>query len=50
MSGERVGPADLLAAMTPVIETLERLGVAYHIGGSVASSALGVARLIPVRP
>jgi len=27
-----------------VIETLERLGVAHHIGGSVASSALGIAR------
>jgi hypothetical protein len=30
--------------MTPVVEALEALGVAYQVGGSVASSALGVAR------
>ena len=35
---------DLLAATTPVVEALEALGVAYHIGGSVASSAQGIAR------
>jgi hypothetical protein len=35
---------DLLAAALPVIDALEALGVAYHIGGSVASSAQGVAR------
>ncbi len=35
---------DLLAALTPVIEIFERLGVRYLIGGSVASSLCGVAR------
>lgn len=36
--------ADLLDALIPVVDALERLGVAYLIGGSVASSALGIAR------
>jgi hypothetical protein len=35
---------DLLEALIPVVEALERLGVAYHVGGSLASSAYGVAR------
>jgi hypothetical protein len=35
---------EVLAALTPVVDALEALGVAYHIGGSVASSAYGVAR------
>jgi hypothetical protein len=35
---------DLLAAVTPVVEALERLGVPYSVVGSVASSAHGVAR------
>jgi hypothetical protein len=35
---------DLLEALVPVVDALERLGVAYLIGGSVASSALGIAR------
>lgn len=35
---------DLLDALVPVVDALERLGVAYLIGGSVASSALGIAR------
>jgi hypothetical protein len=39
-----VSPADIIAAMTPVVEAFERLGVRYHVGGSVASSAMGVAR------
>ncbi|MBK8100928.1 MAG: hypothetical protein IPK26_27915 [Planctomycetes bacterium] len=34
----------MLVALTPVIEVLESLGVAYHLGGSVASSVWGVAR------
>lgn len=38
------GGSDLLDALTPVAETLERLGVAYQIGGSVASSVHGMAR------
>jgi hypothetical protein len=36
--------ADILDALTPVVEVFERLRVRHHIGGSVASSALGVAR------
>jgi len=35
---------DLLAAMTPVIEQFERLGVRYYVGGSAVSSNYGVAR------
>jgi hypothetical protein len=35
---------DLLAAVTPVIDALDRLGVPYSVVGSVASSAHGVAR------
>jgi len=35
---------DVLAALTPVVEALECLGVAYYLGGSIASSAHGVAR------
>ncbi|MFQ5742207.1 MAG: hypothetical protein ACE5HV_01325 [Acidobacteriota bacterium] len=35
---------DLLAALEPVLDILERLGVRYQIGGSVASSAHGMAR------
>lgn len=35
---------DLLAAIGPVAEAFEKLGVLYYIGGSVASSAYGVAR------
>ena len=36
--------SDMLLALTPVVEELERLGVPYYIGGSLASSAYGVAR------
>ncbi|MEK6608539.1 MAG: hypothetical protein AABZ30_12840 [Myxococcota bacterium] len=35
---------DLLAALAPVVTELERLGVAYSVVGSVASSAHGIAR------
>lgn len=35
---------DIVAAVGPVVEAFERIGVAYRIGGSVASSALGVPR------
>ncbi|MCA8974380.1 MAG: hypothetical protein H6704_31445 [Myxococcales bacterium] len=35
---------DLLSAMTPVVEALEKLGVDVQVGGSVASSVLGVPR------
>ena len=36
--------ADLIAALRPVVEALDALGVRYFLGGSVASSAHGVAR------
>lgn len=35
---------EIRAALTPLAEALEALGVDYRIGGSVASSVLGVAR------
>lgn len=35
---------DLLAALEPVIDVLERLGARYQVGGSVASSMHGMAR------
>jgi hypothetical protein len=28
-----VSPADILAAVIPVVEALERLGARYHVGG-----------------
>lgn len=34
----------LYAALQPVVDVLERLGIAYQIGGSVASSAHGAPR------
>lgn len=37
-------PSDLVSALTPVVDALERLGIAYQVGGSVASSAHGAAR------
>jgi hypothetical protein len=36
--------SDLLAALTPVVDALEDLRVAYYVAGSVASSAHGVPR------
>lgn len=35
---------DLWKAVLPVIDALEALGVPYHVGGSVASSFVGIAR------
>lgn len=35
---------DLLVAIEPVVEAFEKLGIHYFIGGSVASSAYGIAR------
>ena len=35
---------DILIATEPVAEAFEKLGVLYYIGGSVASSAYGIAR------
>ena len=39
-----MAPSDTLAAIIPVVEVLQRLGVAYYVGGSAASSNYGVAR------
>jgi hypothetical protein len=36
--------SDLVAALRPVAEALDALGVRYFVGGSIASSAHGVAR------
>jgi hypothetical protein len=35
---------DIVAAISPVIDALERLSVSYSVVGSVASSAHGIAR------
>ena len=35
---------DIVAAVSPLADTLHRLGVPFHVGGSVASSLRGVAR------
>src|SRR6266702_6625047 len=36
---------ELVQALAPLIEALERLGIAYYVGGSAASSVYGVPRL-----
>lgn len=36
--------SDLFQAMIPVLRALDNMGVAYYVGGSVASSALGMPR------
>src|SRR4030042_2611920 len=35
---------DIIRALNRVIDCFEKLGIAYYIGGSVASSAYGLAR------
>jgi hypothetical protein len=35
---------DIIVALDMVVECFEKLGIAYYIGGSVASSAYGIAR------
>jgi len=35
---------DILAALAPVLRVLDDLGVRHFVGGSIASSAHGVAR------
>jgi len=35
---------DILQALETLIQTFEALGIDYHIGGSIASSAYGIAR------
>ena len=44
MTAGDIGGGDLVAALQPFVEALESLGVAYRLGGSVASSVLGVPR------
>lgn len=34
----------IVTALTPAVKALEQLGIAYHVGGSVASSAYGILR------
>ena len=36
--------SDIIVALSPVVDAFIRLGIRYHIGGSVASSAHGVPR------
>ena len=33
---------DILAALDPVVKPFEKIGVSYYLGGSVASSAMGL--------
>ena len=35
------GPDDLVTALTPFIDLLDRLGVVWYVGGSVASTVHG---------
>ena len=35
---------DVVTALNPVVKAFENLGITYYIGGSVASSAYGIAR------
>lgn len=37
-------PPTILAALTPVLDAFQQLGIAYYIGGSVASSLYGLPR------
>jgi hypothetical protein len=39
-----MAPSDVVAAIAPVVREFTRLGVVYHVGGSVASSAYGTPR------
>jgi hypothetical protein len=39
-----IPPDDALVALTPVVDALDRVGVRYHVGGSMASSVYGTAR------
>ena len=36
--------SDIVAALRPVADALDALGVRYYLGGSIASSAHGIAR------
>jgi hypothetical protein len=37
-------PPDIIEVTLKVVQVLERLGITYHVGGSLASSSYGVAR------
>lgn len=37
-------PADIFQALGPVVAVLDQLGIRYHVGGSLASSAYGAPR------
>lgn len=37
-------PPDIIEVTLKVVSVFEKLGIAYHIGGSLASSAFGIAR------
>lgn len=37
-------PVDIIGVTIKVVRVFEKLGIAYHIGGSLASSAFGIAR------
>jgi hypothetical protein len=37
-------PRETIAAISPVVAEFEKLGVAYYLGGSIASSMLGIPR------
>jgi hypothetical protein len=39
-----IGSPDLWPALLPVVDALEALDVPYHVGGSIASSFVGIAR------
>jgi hypothetical protein len=39
-----VSTPEILSALVPVVDAFEELEIAYHIGGSVASSYYGIAR------
>jgi hypothetical protein len=44
LAGIRFEKMEILSALEPVIKAFEELGVSYYIGGSIASSAYGIAR------
>ncbi len=41
MSMSPMNTSEIIQALTPIIEVFDRFGIAYYIGGSVASSVHG---------
>ena len=39
-----MNPPDIIGVTLKVVKVFEKLGIAYHVGGSLASSAYGIAR------